>query len=719
MNLNGHTSAATLAEALKGTQTSTGWKARCPAHDDRNPSLQISENGGKVLVYCHGGCKQAAVIGALKAQGLWPTFAEQRPPRAERRRAQRSKNLRSDALPEGVALPIHPGLGKPSALWVYENERPRYLVCRFELPDGKTFRPFDLESGEWKEPRITILYALPTLNARSADPVVIVGGEKCAKAMLELGFLATTVMGGEAKVGKANLEALGGRSVYAWRDADAAGDKWIEALKGAASKYGFELRVVPLPADLDEGVDVADLIDLNGWTAEEIRAQIEMARPVSTSTGSKIGLASVADSAIESEQRSKESRAPRIAFPESAWQGVLAGFRECVSAKSEVPDEFNFAAIVTLIGQLFGRRVFTHYAFPLYLNFYFLLLGRTGFKKTSAINTALRLQMDLANGANVRTLHGLSTAEGLVAQLAAEEEVRLIIIEPELRGLLKKAQNNSNGSLIPKLNDLFDAPNQVDLPTRKDPIKAQRPLVSLLSAATQESIEDAIGENEIFGGFLNRVIPIAGTPKAPQPWPEPPDHRSWAALVHDLDSLLSRYPSETRLQIDDPTARSMWETFYVDFHKRQLEAPELLAALSYRLHTHVQKFALLYAVLRGARSIEAEDMAQALEIARYVDAVIDDTLRPLGLSRAGRLESKIEHLLTMKAMKRRELSQKLSGRVKAHELRQTIDNLINLERIEQLDGGILAWNGAPYLERLRNGSRPEASTDSQDGAPEC
>ena len=65
--------AKTIATTLKGTRSGNGWTARCPAHDDRAPSLSISENReGRVLVKCHAGCPQAAVIDALKSLGLWP-----------------------------------------------------------------------------------------------------------------------------------------------------------------------------------------------------------------------------------------------------------------------------------------------------------------------------------------------------------------------------------------------------------------------------------------------------------------------------------------------------------------------------------------------------------------------------------------------------------------------------------------------------------------------
>lgn len=64
--------AQTIALALDGHKTGNCWMARCPAHDDSTPSLSIRETrDGKLLVHCHAGCEQTAVIVALKDRGLW------------------------------------------------------------------------------------------------------------------------------------------------------------------------------------------------------------------------------------------------------------------------------------------------------------------------------------------------------------------------------------------------------------------------------------------------------------------------------------------------------------------------------------------------------------------------------------------------------------------------------------------------------------------------
>ena len=44
----------------------SGYMARCPAHDDRNPSLSVKlGESGRVLLKCHAGCDYAAIAAAL------------------------------------------------------------------------------------------------------------------------------------------------------------------------------------------------------------------------------------------------------------------------------------------------------------------------------------------------------------------------------------------------------------------------------------------------------------------------------------------------------------------------------------------------------------------------------------------------------------------------------------------------------------------------------
>lgn len=60
------------------------WIARCPAHDDRSPSLSIREaDGGRVLIHCFGGCKTGAILDAIGVE--FSTLFEKREPGAHYR----------------------------------------------------------------------------------------------------------------------------------------------------------------------------------------------------------------------------------------------------------------------------------------------------------------------------------------------------------------------------------------------------------------------------------------------------------------------------------------------------------------------------------------------------------------------------------------------------------------------------------------------------------
>ena len=59
--------AAVFADLVQAQPTSAGrWKARCPAHNDRSPSLSIREGkDGHVTLYCRAGCSLDAIVAAL------------------------------------------------------------------------------------------------------------------------------------------------------------------------------------------------------------------------------------------------------------------------------------------------------------------------------------------------------------------------------------------------------------------------------------------------------------------------------------------------------------------------------------------------------------------------------------------------------------------------------------------------------------------------------
>lgn len=63
--------AAAIVRALRGRWYGAYGVARCPAHEDREPSLSVREEGGRLLWHCHAGCTWDAVLAAFRQSGVW------------------------------------------------------------------------------------------------------------------------------------------------------------------------------------------------------------------------------------------------------------------------------------------------------------------------------------------------------------------------------------------------------------------------------------------------------------------------------------------------------------------------------------------------------------------------------------------------------------------------------------------------------------------------
>lgn len=60
----------TLVERLGGRWTPAGGMCRCPAHEDRSPSLSVRPGRSRLLFHCFAGCSASEVLRALQALHL-------------------------------------------------------------------------------------------------------------------------------------------------------------------------------------------------------------------------------------------------------------------------------------------------------------------------------------------------------------------------------------------------------------------------------------------------------------------------------------------------------------------------------------------------------------------------------------------------------------------------------------------------------------------------
>lgn len=284
--------AEAIARALGGRKAGAAWMARCPAHDDRAPSLSIADaRDGKVLVRCHAGCDQRDVIAALRARGVWDADAR-RPSRFSRKpdrplpaepdgdaikrteaalaiwrggRSAAGTPVETYLRSRGLTIPIppsirfHPGLKHPSSgVW------PAMVVLVTHGVDGNPIgihRTFVARDGSAKapvEPAKVLLGPCHGGAVRLAEPrdVLMVGEgiETCLAAMQASGRPAW------AALSTSGLRALDlpreVHDVIVLADGDEPGEAAAQQCARRWRREGRRVRIARPP----QGLDFNDLL---------------------------------------------------------------------------------------------------------------------------------------------------------------------------------------------------------------------------------------------------------------------------------------------------------------------------------------------------------------------------------------------------------------------------------------------------------------------------
>ena len=265
------------------------YKARCPAHEDHNPSLSLSEaKDGKVLLKCHAGCTPEAVVRALglEVNDLFTRVDVDKTPRNSGEKGGLSTAKRKPKVFPSAACAVaefEKKLGKMTAWWTYEDAggNPLAMVARWDGADGKTFRPVAKVDGYWRkgDPEgLWPLYRLPDL-LRSSGTIYICEGEKAADALRTLGFTVTTSAHGANAAKGTDWSPLAGRDVVILPDNDDAGASYAADIIKILSKLTPRprIKVVNLP-DFSAGGDIAEFVEARlsaGLDEAAIRTQIE------------------------------------------------------------------------------------------------------------------------------------------------------------------------------------------------------------------------------------------------------------------------------------------------------------------------------------------------------------------------------------------------------------------------------------------------------------
>jgi hypothetical protein len=120
--------AAALLDRLEGVKRTgpAGWLARCPAHDDKHPSLSVRElDDGRVLVHDHAGCSAVEVLEAvgLDFAALYPTRPAEHRIHPERRPFPAIDVLRAVALEAMIVAVAASILGRGDSITDQDRAR--------------------------------------------------------------------------------------------------------------------------------------------------------------------------------------------------------------------------------------------------------------------------------------------------------------------------------------------------------------------------------------------------------------------------------------------------------------------------------------------------------------------------------------------------------------------------------------------------------------------
>ena len=256
-------------------KTAGGWVARCPAHDDKNPSLSVwLDKEGNIALKCHAGCKFDDIC---RAAGVAPRDLFSHPATAGAPgRAQGAAQTQSRIV---ANYDYYAKDGKP-IVRVVRKEPKAFLRMS---PDGK---------GGWKwggTGSAVALYRWPELAAAvgRGETVFLVEGEKDADNLRRAGAVATTCLGGASKwQGELAREFRGAAQVFiiADRDTEAnglAGQRFALKEKAAIAAQDVKVRAVCLPAEID-GRAVKDVSDAlaAGWDWQKVAGHCAVAREV-------------------------------------------------------------------------------------------------------------------------------------------------------------------------------------------------------------------------------------------------------------------------------------------------------------------------------------------------------------------------------------------------------------------------------------------------------
>lgn len=251
-----------------------------------------------------------------------------------------------------------------------------------------------------------------------------------------------------------------------------------------------------------------------------------------------------------------------IAFPESAITGSIGALARTMAEGTEVPEEFYFAAGLTILGAFCTGRLKVAANVDCEPRLYTVLLGESAdVKKSTALRRTVSLFTPLLAstlaGERVKVLHGVASAEGLGRML--NEHNRVLLCYDEMKALMDKASIQSS-TLLAMTASLFEGTTWSN-PTKnpKQSVEVDDGHLSLLGCCTTETYARMWTSEAIAIGLPNRLFIVGADRRRKIAWPEKPNQELIDAILDVLKEQLAKLPKTYDIT---PEARAQWSTWY-------------------------------------------------------------------------------------------------------------------------------------------------------------
>jgi len=256
MNLQDFLARLEVHTGNKYTKSGSGYSTLCPAHNDHNPSLSVSENQkGDIILHCFKGCPPESVCSALSLE-------------------------LKDLFNSVHSHPIRTS-------YIYQDEQGREIYRKIRIEPGLNgkskdfyFERIDEHGNRVKNLKgcRRVLYRLPDILKAIAENAIIflVEGEKDADKLHQLGLTATTTIDSLHWPDEFS-ELLKGANVVILYDMDKTGFKRRDLLCEKLSSIVKQLRIVDLPGlqyQDSHGADISDWLAM-GHTTKELLEIVE------------------------------------------------------------------------------------------------------------------------------------------------------------------------------------------------------------------------------------------------------------------------------------------------------------------------------------------------------------------------------------------------------------------------------------------------------------